>query len=160
MAPSFLNLKELRRRSKASFRTEASTDGSSDGAVSQGTSPSSGSVTPPSVAHRSDPALDTQVKNHPNAQQESKQPLRPMLSTKSRPGRHSVSGMAGLGSPSVDGKNGLPLSKYAPRLHNVSDNSWVRIRTAQTSVFLSSHSLALRRFLAHAAARLPTPDSR
>ncbi|EQK99965.1 zinc metalloproteinase [Ophiocordyceps sinensis CO18] len=125
MAPSFLNLKELRRRSKASFRTEASTDGSSDGAVSQGTSPSSGSVTPPSVAHRSDPALDTQVKNHPNAQQESKQPLRPMLSTKSRPGRHSVSGMAGLGSPSVDGKNGLPLSKYAPRLHNVSDNSWV-----------------------------------
>lgn len=127
MAPSFLNLKELRRRSKASFRTETSTDGSSDGVVSQGTSPSSGSVTPPSIAHRSDPALDTQIKNHSTAQQESlpQQPDRPVLSTKSRTGRYSVSGMTGLGSPPVDGKGGLPSSKYAPRVHNVSENSWV-----------------------------------
>ncbi|KND93338.1 putative zinc metalloproteinase [Tolypocladium ophioglossoides CBS 100239] len=127
MSPSFLNLRELRRRSKASFRTENSTDASSDGAVSQGTSPSSGSVTPPSIAQQSDPALDLQVKNSPNAQQQNQQQqTRPMLAPGSNTSRYSVSGMSGLGAPSITGKSSIPLSKYAPRVHNVSENSWVR----------------------------------
>ncbi|KJZ72398.1 hypothetical protein HIM_08201 [Hirsutella minnesotensis 3608] len=131
MAPSFLNLKELRRRSKASFRTDNSTDGSSDGAASQGTSPSSGSVTPPSLVHQSDPALDVQVKNgladvhRDDQQRQPPQPARHMLNSRSKPSRQSVSGMSGLGAPSVDGKGSLPLSRYAPRVRNVSENSWV-----------------------------------
>ncbi|RCI11429.1 hypothetical protein L249_7521 [Ophiocordyceps polyrhachis-furcata BCC 54312] len=123
MAPKFLSLRELRRRSKASFRTDNSTDGSSDGAVSQGTSPSSGSVTPPSIALQSDTALDMQIKNSPNPQGQPLPP-RPVLGSKLNGSRHSVSGMSGLGSPSLSGKNSLPLSKYAPRVHNVTENSW------------------------------------
>ncbi|PHH58998.1 hypothetical protein CDD81_3956 [Ophiocordyceps australis] len=134
MSPSFLTLKELRRRSKASFRTNNSTDGSSDGVMSHGTSPSSGSVTPPSIAQQSDPALDSQVKNNKNSQASSQQHApppppppcsRPMIAPGSNASRQSVSGMSGLGSPSQCGKSSLPLSKYAPRILNVSENSWV-----------------------------------
>jgi hypothetical protein len=129
MAPAFL--KELRRRSRASFRTDNSTDGSSDGAASQGTSPSSGSVTPPSLAHQSDPALDLQIKKTNTSQQGQAQPTQPPRSMTSPPvnnsSRQSVSGMSGLGSPPVNGRNTVPLSQYAPRICNISENSWVRI---------------------------------
>ncbi|KAH6982824.1 putative peptidase family-domain-containing protein [Ilyonectria sp. MPI-CAGE-AT-0026] len=131
MAPSFLNFKDLRRRSKASFRTERSTDTSSDGAGSQGTTPSSGSVTPPSIAHQSDPALHLQVKDQQHFRQSSPQrhssqnlQARPPLSS-SGSSRFSVSGMSGLGAPSVNGKQNLPVSPYAPKLTNISENVWV-----------------------------------
>lgn len=127
MAPTFL--KELRRRSRASFRTDNSTDASSDGATSQGTSPSSGSVTPPSIAHQSDPALDLQIKKTNTSQQnqvQMSQSTRPMISPGSNTSRHSVSGMSGLGAPPSNSRGSVPLSQYAPRIHNVSENSWVR----------------------------------
>ncbi|KAF7561980.1 hypothetical protein G7046_g2142 [Stylonectria norvegica] len=142
MAPSFLNFRDLRRRSRASFRTERSTDTSSDGAGSQGnsTTPSSGSVTPPSIAHQSDPALHLQLKDRSASQQTlqrktSQQQLASQQSqqpqTQQRPppssgsNRYSVSGMSGLGAPSVHGRPPLPVSQYAPRLSNVSENAWV-----------------------------------
>lgn len=71
MSPSIFNLRELRRRSKASFRTERSTDTSSDGSQGggSGTEPSltTGSLTPPSLAHSSDPALNLQLAKEASA---------------------------------------------------------------------------------------------
>lgn len=136
MAPSFLNFKELRRRSRASFRTEHSADNSSDGAVSHGTTTSSGSVTPPSIAHQSDPALNLQLKdsnaNNNNApSQAQSQPQSPQLNQARPPlppnnsSRYSVSGMSGLGAPSINGRQTVPVSPYAPRILNVSENAWV-----------------------------------
>lgn len=119
MAPSFLNLKELRRRSRASFRTDRSTDSKSDS--SKTTTPTSGSLTPPSIAQQSDPALHLQLKDEA--------PIpRPQLHPYPNGGsnRYSVSGMVGLGSPVPCGKGpSLPVSQYSPRITNVPDNSWV-----------------------------------
>ncbi|KAG6017773.1 hypothetical protein E4U54_003378 [Claviceps lovelessii] len=126
MAPSFL--KQLRRRSRASFRTDNSTDASSDGTNSQSTSPSSGSLTPPSVGHRSDPALDLRIESSDSLQKGPKRTAsrsRPPLSSVSSNSRHSVSGMSGLGAPPTNGQGTISLSEYAPRIHNVSENSWV-----------------------------------
>lgn len=126
MAPAFL--KSLRRRSRASFRTDRSTDDSSEGAFSNGTGPSSGLVTPASTAHQSDPALDLQVSKEPAPSSQNahspvpRPPLAPVANTK----RHSSSsGMSGLGAPSVRGRSNLPLSPYAPMILNVSENAWV-----------------------------------
>ncbi|CAM1503686.1 Fc.00g012770.m01.CDS01 [Cosmosporella sp. VM-42] len=147
MAPSFLNFKDLRRRSRASFRTDRSTDASSDSAASQGTTPSSGSVTPPSIAHQSDPALDQQLKDHnvipqglqrQHSQQQLYSPQRPLSQSQhqlspqisprpplsSSSNRYSVSGMSGLGAPSIHGRQNLPVSKYAPRISNLSHGDW------------------------------------
>ncbi|KAM0429868.1 hypothetical protein ACHAQK_010985 [Fusarium lateritium] len=134
MAPTFL--KSLRRRSRASFRTSRSTDNSSDGAASQVTSPSSGSLTPPSIDHQSDPALHLQVKDQPLQRRQSQiaqsqsqsqiqqnNQLRPPLTSGSN--RNSVSGMSGLGAPSINGRQAPPVSPYAPRLINITDNAWV-----------------------------------
>lgn len=133
MAPTFLNFKELRRRSRASFRTEHSTDNSSDGVVSHGTTPSTGSVTPPSIAHQSDPALNLQLKDssapnysHPQPHTQHSNTSRPALPPVTNTSRYSVSGMSGLGAPSINGKQSLPVSPYAPRVLNVSENAWVR----------------------------------
>ncbi|KAL1862983.1 hypothetical protein VTK73DRAFT_6514 [Phialemonium thermophilum] len=125
MAPSLLSgFKELRRRSRASFRTEQSTDSSSEG--SHGTAPTSGSLTPPSIAHQSDPALHLQVKDSSDVPPV---PARPALQSSingSPTNRYSVSGMTGLGSPVQNGRGpALPVSPYSPRVLNVSDNSWV-----------------------------------
>ncbi|UKZ66928.1 uncharacterized protein TrAtP1_008093 [Trichoderma atroviride] len=111
MAPTFL--KSLRRQSRASFRTETSTDTSSDGALSHDTpdtTPSNGSLTPPSLDHTSDPATSLN---------------RPMLAPGGNSSRYSVSGMSGLGAPSSIGRSSLPVSQYAPRVQNISDNNWV-----------------------------------
>ncbi|KAI0474980.1 putative peptidase family-domain-containing protein [Xylariaceae sp. FL0804] len=120
MPPSLFNFKELRRRSRASFRTERSTDTSSND--DQNATPTTGSITPPSIAAQSDPALHLQTKGTPPPM-----PTRPPLQslTNTSTNRYSVSGMAGLGSPSLNGKSTLPPSKYAPRINNISDNSWV-----------------------------------
>jgi hypothetical protein len=124
MAPSFLKFKELRRRSRASFRAdqpsdqshEQSTDASND--ESQGTTPTSGSITPPSIRGESDPALHLQLKGSNGVQP------RPPLQAVSNTNRFSVSGMSGLGSP-VPAQSALPVSQYAPRIANVKENAWV-----------------------------------
>ncbi|KAK3346268.1 putative peptidase family-domain-containing protein [Lasiosphaeria hispida] len=125
MAPSFLNFKELRRRSRASFRTETSTDTSSD--ASHGTTPTTGSLTPPSIGQQSDPALNLQLKDQlpPSPAAAT---ARPPLQTTANgaTNRYSVSGMAGLGSPVQAGRGpSLPVSQFSPRITNVPDNSWV-----------------------------------
>jgi hypothetical protein len=141
MAPTFLN--SLRRRSRASFRTNRSTtDTSSDGAASQGESPSSGSLTPPSIDIQSDPALHLQVKDqqlqrrqsqisHSQSQQQIVQ--RPPLTSGSN--RNSVSGMSGLGAPSINGRQALPSSPYAPRLVNITENAWVCLGCFRSELF-------------------------
>ncbi|KAM0511785.1 hypothetical protein ACHAPE_009575 [Trichoderma viride] len=111
MAPTFL--KSLRRQSRASFRTETSTDASSDGALSHDTpdtTPSNGSLTPPSLDQQLDPATSLN---------------RPMLAPGGNSSRYSVSGMSGLGAPSSNGRSSLPVSQYAPRVQNIADNNWV-----------------------------------
>ncbi|GAB1317241.1 Peptidase family-domain-containing protein [Madurella fahalii] len=122
MAPLLFSFKELRRRSRASFRTQRSTDSSSD--ASNVTSPSSGSLTPPSISQQSDPALNLQLKDP--------SPATPLARPQPHPhpngpsNRYSVSGMAGLGSPVPGGKGpALPVSQYSPRITNVPDSSWV-----------------------------------
>lgn len=119
MAPSILNFRALRRRSKASFKTDRSnTDVSSEASNTTTPTPTSGASTPPSIAQASDPALDLQLKdsNHPAA--------RLPLPTVPNSHRNSVSGMAGLGSP-INGKSTLPVSPYAPRIANITENAWV-----------------------------------
>ncbi|KAH6844860.1 putative peptidase family-domain-containing protein [Chaetomium sp. MPI-CAGE-AT-0009] len=127
MAPSFFNFKELRKRSKASFRTERSADESSE--AGNNTTPTSGSLTPPSIGAQSDPALNLQLKD---------QPLPPPATVLPRPqshlylnggsNRNSVSGMIGLGSPVPGGRGpSLPVSQYSPQITNVADGSWVSV---------------------------------
>jgi len=134
MAPSFFSFKELRRRSRASFRTERSTTDSSSEA-SHGTTPTSGSLTPPSITALSDPALNLQLKDdhHPQHHHLLSSPSTSTLQRPApqpcpggNPNRHSVSGMAGLGAPVPHGRGPtLPVSQYSPRITNVADNSWV-----------------------------------
>lgn len=175
MPPSFLSFKDLRRRSRASFRTHSSTDTSSDGVGSSTTTPSTtGSMTPPSIAQSSDPALDLQLKHQNGSQtrlqrQSSQQQLhsqsptrsfsqhnlnsqsqphpnanpqaRPPLSSNSN--RNSVSGMSGLGAPSLSGRQNLPVSQYAPRLLNITDNAWVsHIKTSGRLIVTNRDILA------------------
>ncbi|KAI0597120.1 putative peptidase family-domain-containing protein [Biscogniauxia sp. FL1348] len=123
MAPSLLNFREFRRRSRASFRTDRSTESSSnDEHNSQNTTPTTGSITPPSISTQSDPALNTQSRDNSQAPPV---PPRPPLQPQTNTNRYSVSGMAGLGSPSLNGKSSLPVSQYAPRITNVGENAWL-----------------------------------
>ena len=120
MAPSFLNFKEFRRRSRASFRTDRSTDTSSNSdQQSHGTSGTTGSITPPSVGAQSDSALNLPRDQAPPV------PPRPPVQPFSN-NRYSVSGMTGLGSPILNGRTSLPVSQYAPRISNLTENVWVR----------------------------------
>ncbi|XDG04855.1 hypothetical protein ABKA04_004470 [Annulohypoxylon sp. FPYF3050] len=123
MAPSFLNFKDFRRRSRASIRTDRSTDTSSyDDHQSQNTTPTNGSITPPSITANSDPALNAQIKDQtqPPPVPANRPPPQPNPNS-----RYSVSGMAGLGSPALNGKSSLPVSQYAPRITNLGENTWV-----------------------------------
>ncbi|KAI1207413.1 putative peptidase family-domain-containing protein [Annulohypoxylon truncatum] len=123
MAPSFLNFKDFRRRSRASIRTDRSTDTSSyDDHHSQNTTPTNGSITPPSITANSDPALNAQLKDQPQPPPipANRPPPQPNSNN-----RYSVSGMAGLGSPALNGKSSLPVSQYAPRITNLGENTWV-----------------------------------
>jgi hypothetical protein len=128
MAPSFLS--DLRRRSKASFRTDESVDAGQNGGPSNGLHSSSsitpssstlnlayGSTTPPALAS-SNSATNLQSINGALPP-----PARPHASP-SGTSRQSVSGMSGLGAPNST----LPTSQYAPRILSISDNSWVAIR--------------------------------
>jgi hypothetical protein len=127
MAPSFL--KDLRRRSRASFRTDKSTESSSasEGSTVPKTKSSStlnstgGSQTPPSIlqSSNSSASLQTQSKQPPPV------PVRPQVTTSSSNKRYST-GMYGLGSPtSPNGSASLPSSPYAPRITSIHDGAWV-----------------------------------
>ncbi|ORY60900.1 uncharacterized protein BCR38DRAFT_48864 [Pseudomassariella vexata] len=135
MAPSFLSFKELRRRSRASFRTDRSTENTDtssndDNQNTENTTPTTGSITPPSItppsiAALSDPAHSFQTKD-PSQLSLPLVPPRPPLQTTTNTNRFSVSGMTGLGSPTVVGRTkSLPVSQYAPRISNIVENSWV-----------------------------------
>src|SRR3569833_2439064 len=116
MAPSFLKFKELRRRSRASFRAEESTDTSSEESRSHGHTPTSGSLTPPSLAHQSDTALNLQLKGSPGAV---RPPLQPNANGNPSK-RYSEPGMAGLGSPMAGGRSSsFPVSQYSPHITNI-----------------------------------------
>ncbi|KAK3899664.1 putative peptidase family-domain-containing protein [Staphylotrichum tortipilum] len=145
MAPSFLNLKELRRRSRvslrASFKPDRAADDSSE--ASNTTTPTSGSSTPPSIGAQSDPALNLLLKEqlhqpHPGAT------LRPQPHPYSNAAsnRYSVSGMVGLGSPVPGGRGpALPVSQYSPQVTNVADSSWVyqKVLLVQGTIGDASH---------------------
>lgn len=145
MAPSLLSLKSIRRRSKASFKTEKSsndaTDASSDGSH-HGRTPTSGSLTPPSaspsVAGLSDVALNHQLSKEKLNEFHNGTPpvpplpqLRPPLRTATNgSNRYSVSGMTGLGSPAPGGRGPqpqLPVSPYAPQIDNIRHGAWVSL---------------------------------
>lgn len=145
MAPSLLSLKSIRRRSKASFKTEKSsndaTDASSDGSHN-GRTPTSGSLTPPSaapsVAGMSDVALNHQLSKEKLNESPNGTPpvpplphLRPPLRTTTNgSNRYSVSGMTGLGSPAPGGRGPqpqLPVSPYAPQIDNIRHGAWVSL---------------------------------
>ena len=126
MAPSFLNFKEFRRRSRASFRTDRSTDTSSNSdQLSHNTTGTTGSLTPPSVGAQSDSALNLQRDQAPPV------PPRPPVQPFSN-NRYSVSGMTGLSSPILNGRT-VPTSQYAPRISNLTENVWVRLNLLGSS---------------------------
>jgi hypothetical protein len=126
MAPSFL--KDLRRRSRASFHTDRSTESSN---ASSGTVPTTkststlnstyGSQTPPPALQSSNSSSNL-FKDQTN--QAPPVPVRPQISTSSSK-RYST-GMYGLGSPSsANGNPTLPTSPYAPRITSIHDGAWV-----------------------------------
>lgn len=119
MAPRF-NLKELRRRSLASFRTSRSTDTSSNDEPSSSSQELSsvGSITPPSLADESDPALHTQIPGETRYPHESNS------------NRFSVAeSVASEPCSTKDLQDQLqsqqPLSQYTPRLTNITNKSTV-----------------------------------
>lgn len=143
MAPSLFNFRGLRRRSKASFRTEHSTDNSSD-AGGSGASPTSGSLTPPSVTSASDPSLllhdPKEAKDAQSQSQSAPATPRPPLTATSSVYRRSISGMSGLGYPPMNGGT-APSSPYAPKIANVSENAWVRSPQAPRCLTLTTYPL-------------------
>ncbi|KAI3319904.1 putative peptidase family-domain-containing protein [Xylariaceae sp. AK1471] len=115
MAPRF-NLKQIRRRSLASFRTERterSTDTSSNDDPSSNQEQSSvGSITPPSLANESDPALPAQI------------PIETRRPPEPNSNRYSVAeSIASEAPPTKDQQgqshNQQPLSPYAPQVTNI-----------------------------------------
>ncbi|KAI1150418.1 metallopeptidase [Nemania diffusa] len=119
MPPKF-NFKELRRRSLASFRTNRSTDTSSNDEPSSSSQELSsvGSITPPSLADESDSTLQTQI------------PAVPRPPFESNSNRFSVT--ESILSESYSTKDlqdqlqdQQPLSQYAPRVTNIRDKSTV-----------------------------------
>jgi hypothetical protein len=119
MPPKF-NFKQIRRRSLASFRTSRSTDTSSNDEPSGSSQELSsvGSITPPSLADESDPALQTQI------------PAVPRPPFESNNNRFSIA--ESIMSESYSTKDlqdqlqdQQPLSQYAPRVTNIRDKSTV-----------------------------------
>ncbi|TGJ78561.1 hypothetical protein E0Z10_g10202 [Xylaria hypoxylon] len=119
MPPKF-NLKQIRRRSLASFRTNRSTDTSSNDEPSSSSQELSsvGSITPPSLADESDPTLHTQISAM----------ARPPLESNSN--RFSIAeSVASEPRSTKDLQEKLqyhqPLSQYGPRVTNIRDKSTV-----------------------------------
>ncbi|KAI1735133.1 metallopeptidase [Xylaria scruposa] len=119
MTPRF-NFKQIRRRSLASFRTNRSTDTSSNDEPSSSSQELSsvGSITPPSLAEESEPALHTQI------------PVvtRPPLEPNSN--RYSIAESVSSGSRSTKDPQDQPqhhpvLSQYAPQVTSIQNKSTV-----------------------------------
>ncbi|MCJ1420463.1 hypothetical protein MMC32_006820 [Xylographa parallela] len=119
--------KDLRRRSKASFKTEKSSNDSDGSNGSEPTDKSSitldsiyGASTTPSSLH---PSLSNLALSKPNGAGAMPPPARPSPANSSN-NRYSITGLT---SPVSNGTSTpkLPLSPYAPRVLSVSDNSWV-----------------------------------
>ncbi|ROT42716.1 hypothetical protein SODALDRAFT_268011 [Sodiomyces alkalinus F11] len=130
MAPAFL--RELRRRSRASIRTEQSTDRAGEqystdcsSNASQGTVPTAGSVTPPSN-HGSEVALDLHLKDtsgqSANTTPIPRPPPQPIVNVNTN--RNSVASVAGWSSPTANAKANLVVSPYAPRVTNCADGTY------------------------------------
>ncbi|KAF2971936.1 hypothetical protein GQX73_g1525 [Xylaria multiplex] len=118
--PAKFNLKQIRRRSLASFRTNRSTDTSSNDEPSNSSQELSsvGSITPPSLADESDPALHAQIPAM----------LRPPLESTNN--RFSIAeSVASEPRSTKDLQEQLqshqPLSQYAPRVTNIREKSTV-----------------------------------
>ncbi len=126
MAPSFL--KDLRRRSKASFRTDRSTDESSSNDTN-GSTPSTSTLNSAGDQGGTTPPL-TKSGSASNLQNGNMPPPVPLYRpTSQMPASNrystigSVSGMSGLGSPAQN--SSLPTSPYAPKILSIADNTWV-----------------------------------
>ncbi|KAI0409366.1 metallopeptidase [Xylaria palmicola] len=118
--PPIFNLKQIRRRSLASFRTNRSTDTSSNEEPSSSSQELSsvGSITPPSLADESDPVLQIQ----------SPAVTRPQFEPNSN--RFSVVESVGSESrstkdPQEQSQYQPALSQYAPQVTNIRDRSTV-----------------------------------
>ncbi|MCJ1471423.1 hypothetical protein MMC13_000062, partial [Lambiella insularis] len=122
--------KDLRRRSKASFRTEKSSNDSDGSNASEPTTKSSttlgsvyGASTNPSSLQ---PSLSNLTISKPNG--EGALPP-PPPATRPPPANSPINrySMTGVTSPTSNGSSTpkLPLSAYAPRVLSVSENSWV-----------------------------------
>ncbi|KAI1289012.1 metallopeptidase [Xylaria venustula] len=119
MAPKF-NLKQFRRRSLASFRTNRSTDTSSNDEPSSSSQELSsvGSITPPSLADEPDPALHAHVPAM----------TRPPLESISN--RYSIAESVASEPRSTkdlqdQSQSQQSLSQYAPQVSNIRDKSTV-----------------------------------
>ncbi|MCJ1312155.1 hypothetical protein MMC25_005829 [Agyrium rufum] len=128
--PSFL--KDLRRRSKASFKTEKSSSNGSEG--SNGTGPATnkssstldsiyGNVSTPASSILPQISTSNLASTKTNGAETASLPSRPSTLTAAN-NRYS---MSGLGAPQINGSSmsKLPQSIYAPQILSISDNSWV-----------------------------------
>ncbi len=120
MAPSFL--KDLKRRSKASFMTEKSTDSNASN-ITVPTSQSSSTVDSTNFFDTNKIPAPSALSSQPSSNNVggNGHRMRPQMSNSASSNRSSVSGMAGLGSP----QSHLPASQYAPRITSISDSAWV-----------------------------------
>lgn len=148
MAPLFSALKSIRRASRHSFKTApppspvpehdtaSAGESSSDAdAASNGTAPTSGSITPPSISAQSDPALNLSL---PTARDDdgpyniaSRPPMPGQRESGFASGSNRYS-MYGAGSGSVSTPPGTSpppkrpsRGKYAPRILNIEDRTFV-----------------------------------
>ncbi|KLU84528.1 metallopeptidase [Magnaporthiopsis poae ATCC 64411] len=124
MAPLLNALKSLRRASRQSFRATESSESSSDAdAASNGTAPTSGSITPPSISAQSDPAINLKFASV-DADGPYTIAARPPLGghgSGTNLNRYSMFGPGGMSPPAPR----PPRGKYAPRLTNVEDRVFV-----------------------------------
>ncbi|KAL2268120.1 hypothetical protein VTJ83DRAFT_2966 [Remersonia thermophila] len=135
MTPSLFNFKELRRRSRASFR---STDTSSEADAGNTT----GSMTPPYGENPSDPALDARGQLPMRASPEASPVVPPPIPPRPPPSNGaSPRQSATAGSPVPGRKPSPPLSMFAPRIANVADGSWVyqKVLLVHGTIGESSH---------------------
>ncbi|KAJ8128872.1 hypothetical protein O1611_g4761 [Lasiodiplodia mahajangana] len=119
--PSRFNFKQIRRRSLASFRTSRSTDTSSNDEPSSSSQELSsvGSITPPSLADESDPALHAQIPAVPRPPFESSNSNRFSIAESIMSEPRSTKDLQD------QLQDQQPLSQFAPRVTNVREKSTV-----------------------------------
>ncbi|TLS23136.1 uncharacterized protein PpBr36_06678 [Pyricularia pennisetigena] len=148
MAPLFSALKSIRRASRHSFKTApppspvpehdtaSAGESSSDAdAASNGTAPTSGSITPPSISAQSDPALNLSlptVRDDDGPYNIATRPPMPGQRDSAFASGSNRYSMYGTGSGSVSTPPGTSpppkrpsRGKYAPRILNIEDRTFV-----------------------------------